>query len=38
MMGGDPMGMGEVPQEPDLAADASKVNAQLQKDTKKAEI
>ena len=38
MMGGDPMGMGEVPQEPDLAADAAKVNAQLQKDTKKAEI
>ena len=39
MMGGeDPMSMGEVPQEPDLAADAAKVNAQLQKDTKKAEI
>jgi hypothetical protein len=39
MMGGeDPMGMGQVPQEPDLAADAAKVNAQLQKDTKKAEI
>jgi len=39
MMGGqDPMAMGEIPQEPDLAADAAKVNAQLQKDTKKAEI
>ena len=39
MMGGqDPMAMGEIPQEPDLAADAAKVNAQLQKDTKMAEI
>jgi len=37
-MEGDPMGMGEVPQEPDLAVDAAKVNAQFQKDTKKAEI
>jgi hypothetical protein len=39
MMGGqDPMAMGEIPQEPDLAADAAKVNSQLEKDTKKAEI
>ncbi len=37
-MEGDPMGMGEVPQEPDLAAAAASVDAQLQKDTKKAEI
>ena len=35
---GDPMGMGEVPQEPDLASAAASVDAQLQKDTKKAEI
>ena len=39
MMGGeDPMGMGEVPVEPDVAAQAQAVDAQLQKDTKKAEI
>ena len=35
---GDPMGMGQVPQEPDLASAAASVDAQLQKDTKKAEI
>ena len=34
-MEGDPMGMGE---DPDLAAAAASVDAQLQKDTKKAEI
>ena len=32
------MAMGEVPEEPDLAAAAASVDAQLQKDTKKAEI
>ena len=37
-MEGDPMAMGEVPEEPDLAAAAASVDAQLQKDTKKAEI
>ena len=37
-MEGDPMGMGEVPVEPDLDAQAQDVGAQLQKDTKKAEI
>jgi len=37
-MGGDPMGMGEVPVEPDLGAQAQDVGAQLEKDTKKAEI
>ena len=36
--GGDPMGMGEVPVEDDLAAQAQAVDAQYQKDTKKAEI
>ena len=35
---GDPMAMGEVPVEPDLEAQAQDVDAQLQKDTKKAEI
>ena len=34
----DPMGMGEVPVEPDVAAQAQAVDAQMQKDTKKAEI
>ena len=37
-MEGDPMGMGEIPVEPDLASAAASVDAQLQKDTKKAEI
>jgi len=37
-MGQDTMGMGEVPTEPDLNAQASVVDAQMQKDTKKAEI
>ena len=32
------MGMGEVPVEPDLEAEAQAVDAQYQKDTKKAEI
>ena len=36
--GEDPMGMGEVPVEPDVAAQAQAVDAQTQKDTKKAEI
>ena len=37
-MGADPMGMGEIPQEPDISKEASVVDAQMQKDTKKAEI
>jgi len=36
--GGDPMAMGEVPVEDDLAAQAQAVDAQYAKDTKKAEI
>jgi hypothetical protein len=32
------MGMGEVPTEPDLEAQSTDVDAQFQKDTKKAEI
>jgi len=36
--GGDPMAMGQSPVEPDLGAQAQDVGAQLQKDTKKAEI
>tara|TARA_B100001996_G_scaffold312312_1_gene254426 strand:- start:218 stop:535 length:318 start_codon:yes stop_codon:yes gene_type:complete len=36
--GADPMGMGQVPVEPDLGAQAQDVGAQLEKDTKKAEI
>ena len=37
-MGEDTMGMGEVPMEPDLEAAAAEVDAQYQKDTKKAEL
>jgi len=37
-MGQDAMGMGEVPTEPDLEAQAAATDAQMQKDTKKAEI
>ena len=37
-MGQDPMAMGEVPMEPDLEAQAAEVDAQYQKDTKKAEL
>ena len=37
-MGQDVMGMGEVPTEPDVTQQASVVDAQMQKDTKKAEI
>jgi len=37
-MGEDPMAMGEVPAEPDMDAMAAEVDAQYQKDTKKAEL
>ena len=37
-MGADGMGMGQVPMEPDMGQDAAVADAQLQKDTKKAEI
>jgi hypothetical protein len=37
-MGQDPMAMGEVPVEDDLEAEAAKVDARYQKDTKKAEL
>ena len=37
-MGADGMGMGEVPMEPDIGQDAAVADAQMQKDTKKAEI
>jgi len=37
-MGADGMGMGEVPIEPDMGSEASQVDVQMQKDTKKAEI
>jgi len=37
-MGMDPMAMGQVPTEPDMGQDASVADAQMQKDTKKAEI
>ena len=37
-MGADPMAMGEVPAEPDLEAEAQAVDAQYQKDTRKAEL
>jgi hypothetical protein len=37
-MGDDGMGMGEVPMEPDMGQDAALADAQMQKDTKKAEI
>ena len=37
-MGEDAMGMGEVPMEPDMNAMAAEVDAQYQKDTKKAEL
>jgi len=37
-IGMDPMAMGQVPTEPDMGQDASVADAQMQKDTKKAEI
>ena len=37
-MGADGMGMGQVPVEPDMNAQAAEADAQMQKDTKKAEI
>ena len=37
-MGADPMSMGEVPSEPDMNAMAAEVDAQYQKDTRKAEL
>jgi hypothetical protein len=37
-MGEDPMAMGEVPMDPDIAAQAAEVDAQYGKDTKKAEL
>jgi hypothetical protein len=37
-MGQDVMGMGEVPMEPDMEAQAAEVDAEVQKDVKKAEI
>ena len=37
-MGADGMGMGQIPTEPDMNAQATEVDAQMQKDTKKAEI
>ena len=37
-MGQDPMAMGEVPMDPDIAAQAAEVDAQYGKDTKKAEL
>ena len=37
-MGADGMGMGQIPMEPDMGADAAVADAQMQKDTKKAEI
>ena len=37
-MGADTMGMGEVPMEPDVEEDAAAVDANYQKDTKKAEL
>ena len=37
-MGQDPMAMGEVPMDPDIAAQAAEVDAQYAKDTKKAEL
>ena len=37
-MGADPTGMGQVPAEPDLEAQAQAVDAQYQADTRKAEL
>ena len=37
-MGADPTGMGQVPMEPDLEAQAQAVDAEYQKDTRKAEL
>jgi len=37
-MGADAMGMGQVPQEPDLEASAAKIDRQYSRDTKKAEL
>ena len=37
-MGADPMSMGEQPMDPDITAQAQAVDAQYQKDTKKAEL
>ena len=36
--GGDPMGIGEQPMDPDVEAQAQAVDAQYQKDTKTAEL
>jgi len=37
-MGQDPMAMGEIPTEPDIDAEAAAIDANYQKDTKKAEL
>ena len=37
-MGQDPMEMGEIPTEPDIDAEAAAIDANYQKDTKKAEL
>ena len=37
-MGADPMQMGEIPMDPSIDADAAKIDANYQKDTKKAEL
>ena len=37
-MAADPMSMGEQPMDPDITAQAQAVDAQYQKDTKKAEL
>ena len=37
-MAADPMSMGEQPMDPDITAEAQAVDAQYQKDTKKAEL
>tara|TARA_Y100000287_G_scaffold72589_1_gene57515 strand:- start:793 stop:2505 length:1713 start_codon:yes stop_codon:yes gene_type:complete len=37
-MGADPTGMGQIPMEPDLEAQAQAVDAEYQKDTRKAEL
>tara|TARA_Y100000022_G_scaffold199568_1_gene212348 strand:+ start:1457 stop:3169 length:1713 start_codon:yes stop_codon:yes gene_type:complete len=37
-MGADPTGMGQIPMEPDLEAEAQAVDAEYQKDTRKAEL
>ena len=37
-MGADPMSMGEVPAEPDLDAETSRINKQYDRDTRKSEL